>query len=103
MESAGRSLLQAGRSTNERTELDVGELLDALNALDDRGPSAEPVKPLEQAAHAFRLASRKVNETIEAIQEPGMPLDMLKGWTRQAPLQALALAFLVGVLISRRR
>jgi hypothetical protein len=29
--------------------------------------------------------------------------DMLSRWTRQAPLQALAVAFLVGVLFSRRR
>jgi hypothetical protein len=32
-----------------------------------------------------------------------MPLDKLSRWTRQAPLQALAVAFLVGVLTTRRR
>jgi hypothetical protein len=39
----------------------------------------------------------------DAVQEPGMPLDTLSRWTRQAPLQALAVAFLVGVLATRRR
>jgi hypothetical protein len=81
----------------------MGELLDALNAIDDRRPATDPTNPLDQAAQAFRLASQRVNEAIEAVQEPGMPLDMLSRWTRQAPLQALAAAFLVGVLVARRR
>jgi hypothetical protein len=81
----------------------MGELLDALNAMDDRRLAGEPVNPFDQAAHAFRSASQRVNEAIEVIQEPGMPLDMLRGWTRQAPLQSLVVAFLVGVLFTRRR
>jgi hypothetical protein len=88
---------------NLAEDLTMGELLDALNALDDRGPPAEPVNPFDQAAQAFLAASQRVNEAIEAIQEPGMPLDRLSRWTRQAPLQALAVAFLVGVLLTRRR
>jgi hypothetical protein len=63
-------------------DLTMGELLDALNALDDRGPPAEPVNPFDQAAHVFRAASQRVNEAIEAIQEPGMPLE------HAAPLDA---------------
>jgi hypothetical protein len=81
----------------------MGELLEKLNALDDCGPAAEPINPLDRAASAFRTASQRVNEAIEAIQEPGMPLDRLSSWTRQAPLQALAVAFLAGVLFTRRR
>jgi hypothetical protein len=77
---------------------------DALNTLGIHpGPAAEPIKPLDQVAKAFRSASQQVNEAIEIIQEPGMPLDMLSRWTRRAPLQALAAAFLVGVLVTRRR
>jgi hypothetical protein len=81
----------------------MGELLDALNAMDDRRLAGEPVNPFDQAAHAFRSANQRINEAIEVIQEPGMPLTMLRGWTRQAPLQSLAVAFLVGVLFTRRR
>jgi hypothetical protein len=84
-------------------DLTMGELLDALNALDNRGAPAEPINPFDQAAQAFRAASQKVNEAIEVIQEPGMPLDKLSRWTRQAPLQALVAAFLLGVLATRRR
>jgi hypothetical protein len=81
----------------------MGELLDALNALDDRGPGPEPIHPFDQAAQAFRSASQRVNEAIEAVQEPGMPLDVLARLTRQVPLQALAVAFLVGMIVARRR
>jgi hypothetical protein len=90
-------------SLNLAEDETMGELLDALNALDDRGLPVEPVNPLDQAAQVFRAASQRVNEAIEAIQEPDMPLDILSRWTRQAPLQALAVAFLIGVLVTRRR
>jgi hypothetical protein len=80
----------------------MGELLDALNAADS--DAAEPTKsPVDQAAELFRLASQKVNEAIDAVQEPGMPLDTISRWARQAPLQALAAAFLIGVMTARRR
>jgi len=74
----------------------MGELLDALNELDEReAPRDQPRKlAIDQAA---------VDKAIEACREPGMPLYTLSRWTRQAPLQALAVAFLVGVLVARRR
>jgi hypothetical protein len=83
----------------------MGELLDRLNEMDSR-PHApgEPIKSLaDQAAGVFRSASQRVNEVIEAVQETGMPMDKLSRWTRQAPLQALAVAFLAGVVVTRRR
>jgi len=83
----------------------MGELLDALNELDERATAAD--KPsdsfVDVAAQIFQTASRTVNEAIEVLQEPGMPLNMLGRWTRRAPLQALAIAFLVGVRVARRR
>jgi hypothetical protein len=86
----------------------MGELLDRLNAMDARlRAPGEPIEPIrsasDQVARAFRSASQRVNEAIDAVQEPGMPLDTLSRWTRQAPLQALAVAFLVGALFTRRR
>jgi hypothetical protein len=83
----------------------MGELLDALNELDER--AAAPKKPSDSfgdvAAQVFRSASRTVNEAIEVLQEPNMPLDVLARWTRRAPLPALAIAFLVGMRVARRR
>jgi hypothetical protein len=87
----------------------MGELLDRLNAMDSRirarpRASGEPIRSAaDHAALAFRSGSRRVNEAIEAVREPGMPLDTVSRWTRQAPLQALAAAFLVGVILTRRR
>jgi len=83
----------------------MGELLDALNELDER--ASAPAKPsvsfADLAARIFRSASRTVNEAIEVLQEPNMPLDMLSRWTRRSPLPALAIAFLVGMRVARRR
>ena len=83
----------------------MGELLDALNELDER--TTAPDKPIDSlvdlATQIFRSASQIVNGAIEVLQQPDMPLDMLGRWTRRAPLQALAIAFLVGVGVARRR
>ena len=82
----------------------MDELLDKLNALDGAPTAGEPINSLAgEAARAFRAASQRVNEAIEAIPEPGMPMDTLGRFARRAPLQALAIAFLVGVLVTRRR
>jgi hypothetical protein len=78
----------------------MGEL---LNALDDNGPAPKPINPIDQVALAFRSAGQRVSETIEALKEPGMPLEKVARLTRQAPLQALAAALLIGVLFTRRR
>ena len=83
----------------------MGELLNALNELDER--ASRPEKPSDSfadlATQIFRSASRTVNEAIEVLQEPNMPLDMLSRWTRRSPLPALAIAFLVGMRVARRR
>jgi hypothetical protein len=80
----------------------MGELLDALNAADRVGNTSTK-SAIDQAADLFRSASQKVNEAVEAVREPGVPLDKISRWTRQMPLQALAVAFLVGVMTVRRR
>jgi hypothetical protein len=80
----------------------MGELLDKLNTL-DMGSETPAKSAFDQAVEFFGAASQKVNEAIESIQKPGMPLDRISGWTRQAPLQALAVAFLLGVMAIRRR
>jgi hypothetical protein len=73
----------------------MGELFDAL---DEREAARDQPRKsaIDQAAEA-------VDKAIEACREPGMPLHTVSRWTRQAPLQALAVAFLVGVLVARRR
>jgi hypothetical protein len=82
----------------------MGELLDRLSQLDSR-PHApgEPIKSLaDQVMGVFQSADESVSETIEAVQGRGMPFDTLSRWARRAPLQALAVAFLTGVIVARR-
>jgi hypothetical protein len=77
----------------------MGELLDALNAGEQVAPPEEPrTWAIDQAAEA-------VDRAIEACREPAMPLRLhtLSRWTRQAPLRALAIAFLVGMIFARRQ
>ncbi|MBU6462873.1 MAG: hypothetical protein KGL35_21760 [Bradyrhizobium sp.] len=51
----------------------------------------------------IQSASRHVNDVIQASRRPGMPLDSLAQAVREAPLAALAIAFLVGMTFARRR
>lgn len=83
----------------------MGELLNALNApgIGGAAPDQTIKSASDRAAEGFRLASQKVSDAIETAREPGMPLDNISRWTRQAPLQALAVAFLIGVMTMRRR
>jgi hypothetical protein len=80
----------------------MGELLDKLNASEGKA-SVSKTSSFDQAADVFRAASQQVNEAIAAAREPGMPLDRVSRWTQQMPLQALAVAFLIGVMTVRRR
>ncbi|SDO20310.1 hypothetical protein [Afipia sp. GAS231] len=80
----------------------MGELIDKLNA-SEANADASKTSSLAQAAIFFRAASQQVNEMIAAAREPGMPLDRVSRWTQQMPLQALAVAFLIGVMTVRRR
>jgi ElaB/YqjD/DUF883 family membrane-anchored ribosome-binding protein len=64
---------------------------------------------LDQAKDAVQAATQTVKETtqsvsnaIEAGRQSGAPLNRLAGWAQEAPLHALAVAFLVGVLLGRR-
>lgn len=75
----------------------MGELLDAADT------GADTKSAIDQAADLFRAASQRVNEAVEALREPGMPLDNISRLTRKMPLQALAIAFLLGVITVRRR
>ncbi len=71
------------------------ELIDALNAADPDG-SESPVDRV-------RSASRRLSEATAADGGPGVSLETLAGLARQAPLQCLAIAFMLGVVVARRR
>jgi hypothetical protein len=68
------------------------------SSVTDSRPSAAT-----QASDTLRAASRRVNETIDTGRELGMPLDTIARLVREAPLHSLAIAFLIGMVIARRR
>jgi hypothetical protein len=62
----------------------------------------------EQAKEAVQTATEDVKTTSRAIRDvidrrPGAPLDRLAEWTREAPLHALLVAFLFGMVVGPRR
>jgi hypothetical protein len=56
-----------------------------------------------QAAGTLRAASQSVSNAIDSRREPGMPLDTIARLVREAPLHSLAVAFLLGMVVARRR
>ncbi|MDB5656359.1 MAG: hypothetical protein JWQ94_3972 [Tardiphaga sp.] len=51
----------------------------------------------------FCAAVDKLTSVVEDARRPGKPLDTVAKLTRDAPLGALFVAFLVGVAVARRR
>jgi hypothetical protein len=50
----------------------------------------------------IQTATGAVSDAIDAGREPGMPLDVLAKAVREAPLAALGIAFMVGLVFARR-
>lgn len=66
-------------------------------------PQTENKSTLDQATETIQSATRRVSDVVDAARQPDMPLDVLVKWTRQAPLQSLAIAFVLGLVLARRR
>jgi ElaB/YqjD/DUF883 family membrane-anchored ribosome-binding protein len=70
--------------------------------------ASSPTK-LNQAMEAVQAAVQTVSDTTQSLTDAvergrrGAPLDRLAHWAREAPLHALAVAFLLGVMLGRRR
>jgi hypothetical protein len=70
--------------------------------IDDFTPEQEPSTATE-IADGIKVASATVSDAIETGRQPGMPLDIVSNAVRQAPLAALGIAFLMGVMFAWRR
>ena len=70
--------------------------------IDDFTPEQEPSTATKIAA-GIKVASATVSDAIETGRQPGMPLDIVATAVRQAPLAALGIAFLMGVMFARPR
>jgi len=65
-------------------------------------PQPETKSTIDQATETIQSATRRVGEVVDAARQPDMPLDVLTKLVRQAPLPALGIAFLIGIIIARR-
>lgn len=71
--------------------------------LDGPGKLEQAKEAVQTVAASVQATTRSVADAIEDARQPGAPLDRLAAWTRAAPLHSLAIAFLVGIIIGRRR
>ena len=69
---------------------------------DGLDPSRNPSPP-SRRFEAVKDTARRVSSAIDAGRKPGMPLSILSNIAREAPLGSLLVAFLLGVLVGRRR
>ena len=60
-------------------------------------------RTIEEVTDGLRIAVGRLRSTIAEAQQPGQPLARLRTATRQAPLTSLAIAFLLGAALTRRR
>jgi hypothetical protein len=67
----------------------------------------DPVRPskslIAQATEVVKSVVACVGDAIDQGRKPGMPLSVLSNVTREAPLAALLVAFMLGVAVARRR
>lgn len=67
----------------------------------------DPIRPkrsmFAEASEVARGAAASIGAAIETGRQPGMPLSVLSNIVREAPLGSLAVAFMVGVIVTRRR
>jgi hypothetical protein len=65
--------------------------------------STDPHPTLDQTLDKVKTVSGQVREGLERAREADMPLGIISSLTKEAPLPALMIAFLLGILIGRRR
>ncbi|MDB5617357.1 hypothetical protein [Tardiphaga sp.] len=79
---------------------------DAKPGFNERSATASASSASETVAMVsdmFCAAVDKLTEVVDDARRPGKPLDTVARLTRDAPLGALLVAFLVGVAVARRR
>lgn len=64
--------------------------------------TADEPSRLKQATATIRQTASDVRYALEAGQTPGQWKTIVRDLVREAPLPALAVAFMVGVVVARR-
>ena len=58
---------------------------------------------IEEVTAALKVAVDRLRVVIANAEQPGQPIARLRAVTRQAPLQSLFVAFLLGIVVARKR
>jgi hypothetical protein len=74
----------------------------ATFAYEGLDPIPEPKSTIAEVSEAVKGTVNRVSGAIEAGQKPGMPLSVLSNIARSS-LGSLLIAFLLGVVVARRR
>jgi hypothetical protein len=70
---------------------------------DPRSAFEKATDAVNGAAETVQTTTESVAAAIEDSRRPGGILDQLSRFTREAPLRSLAIAFVVGAIVARRR
>jgi hypothetical protein len=66
-------------------------------------PAPDPKSTIAEVSEAVKATVNGVHGAMAAGRKPGMPLSILSNIAREAPLGSLLVAFLLGVVVARRR
>jgi hypothetical protein len=80
----------------------IGQRRASIMSDDFTTPPAEP-GTASKIVDSIQVASSAVGDAFERGRQPGMPLDILAKAVRDAPLAALGIAFMIGVVFARPR
>jgi hypothetical protein len=66
-------------------------------------PASDQQSAIADLSDTVKSTTRRVGDAIDTGRKPGMPLGILSNIAREAPLGSLLVAFLVGIVVARRR
>jgi hypothetical protein len=72
------------------------------SSVDAQSVLSKATAVVRDASETVQATTRSIADAIEAGHRSGAPLDRLARLTREAPLQSLAIAFILGLIVARR-
>ncbi|SHN80739.1 hypothetical protein [Bradyrhizobium erythrophlei] len=75
----------------------------ATNETDPRTVLDKATGAVQDAAEAVQKTTESIASAIDDSRRPGGVLDQVTRITRESPLRSLAIAFIVGWIVARRR
>ena len=78
-------------------------MADEASGADAQTVLSKATQAVREASETVQTTTRSIADAVEAARAPGRPLDRLARLTREVPLQALGVAFMLGLIVARRR